>query len=1065
MKTLGALLPALMLTLIPASAQTITTSSPLPNGVLNQSYTTQLACTNCKGLNFVMVSGNLPAGYQLSPSGIISGITSVAGTSTFQIGLLPPAGGVTAGTKTFTLTIPSGLTILTTGFPTGAVGVTYSQPISASGGVPPYTWSITQGSLPPGLGIQNNNAIGGTPTAVGTYNFTLTVYDSQQNGAFLQTSITINTTSSAGATITTTTLPNGVVNVAYTGQLACNNCTGWTWSLSSGLLPLGLSLSAGGAITGTPSTAGTNSFQVTLSPPQVNTESAPPSPVSQIFTITVNGLGLGITQTTLPIGFTTTPYSTTLTGSGGLTPYTWSLTSTANDGLTIGASTGTLSGTPTASGTYLLTVQLADSSGLTASKQFTLTVSTGLSILTTSLPNGSVGTIYPTQTLTAGGGQPPYRWAVTTGTLPPGLALDPVFGRISGTPTANGKSTFTLTVTDNQANTATGTLSITVGAGITITISPATLTGASVGTAYSQAFSATGGTAPYTWTTASGTLPAGVTLSAAGTLSGTPTTAGTYNFTVQATDANQATGQAALSLVVNSAPVLTVTTTSLGNAVVGAQYSQSLAANGGVPPYTWTITTGSLPAGLTLTASSGAITGTPTAAATSNFTAQVTDSAKTTATKALSIVVASALTVAPATLPAGTVGVAYGAALPLTVTGGTPPYSYSLSPTNTNGTPVSTDGLTINATTGAISGTPTAAGQFTLPIVVTDSSSPNQKAAQNVAITVNARSVTITVTPATLPAATAGASYTQALAATGGTAPYKFAVTAGSLPTGLSLSGAGAFSGTASAAGSSTFTVTATDANGSTGTIQYTLAVNTPSAPSFTLTGVPATSGFQQQLGATPTISAAYPSAITGTVVLTFTPSVTPPSGSTGTIDDAMIQFSGGGRSTTFTIPAGSTTSGSNLTVLTGTTAGTITLTTTLTASGATLGSAVTQTILNKPGVPFISKVTLQQISGGVNVVVTGFSSTRDMINGQFTFAPATGDTFTSDNVSVPLQNAFTTWWSNTAQSNPYGTEFTLTVPFTLATATQSVSSVVAVSVTVTLQNSVGASNPVTLSQ
>jgi hypothetical protein len=174
-----------------------------------------------------------------------------------------------------------------------------------------------------------------------------------------------------------------------------------------------------------------------------------------------------------------------------------------------------------------------------------------------------------------------------------------------------------------------------------------------------------------------------------------------------------------------------------------------------------------------------------------------------------------------------------------------------------------------------------------------------------------------------------------------------------------------------------------------------------------------------------------------------------------------MIQFSGGaGRNATFTVPAGSTTA-PNLTVLTGTTAGTITLTTTLSSGG----SPTTQTIVNASGVPFISKVTLQQAAGGVTVVVTGFSSTRDMTNASFVFAPATGDTFQSNNISVPVQNAFNTWYANTAQSNPFGTQFTLTIPFTLATATQSVTSVAVVSVTVTLQNSKGASNSVTLSQ
>lgn len=1043
-----------------AMAQTITSSSPLPDGTLNQAYSVQLQCSSCQGYSFQLVAGtgNFPPGLGISPSGVISGVPSQVGTYTFNIGLYTAATGIPVSQRTFSITIPSSLTLLTTTFPAGSVGTPYSQVLSASGGVPPYVWSTISGSgnLPPGLGIQNGSsaAIVGTPTTTGTFTFTLKVSDSLGNGAFVQTSITIGV-GTTGPVITTTTLPNGVVNVGYNAQLACINCAGYTWSLTSGLLPLGLSLNSGGGISGTPSTAGSFSFQVTLSPPAQFAAAQSPS-VSQVFSMIVNGAPLGIVQTTVPFGFAGTAYSTTITATGGLLPYTWSLTSptTSNDGLTINSSTGVINGTPISTGTFIISVTVADSSGLTYSQQFTLSVYTSLSVLTTSLPNGTVGTVYPQQMLMAGGGQPPYRWTVTVGTLPPGLTLSNVLGTITGTPTSSGSYPFTVSVTDNQSNTATGKLSITVGGGVTITISPTTLPAGTVGTAYTQSLTASGGTAPYTWSTTAGTVPAGLILTSTGAITGTPTTAGTSSFTVQATDANQANGTQTLSITIAAAAPLTITTTSLANATVNATYTQGLTATGGVPPYTWSLSSGTLPAGLTLTASSGAISGTPTAASTSSFTVLVTDSAKTTATKALGIVVVGPLTVTAGTLPAGTVGVAYNAPSPLTVSGGTPPYSYSLA---------STDGLTINPTTGAISGTPAAAGQFTLAVGVTDSGTPSQKATQNLSLTVNA-AVKITLAPATLPAATAGAAYSQAVTATGGASPYKFAVTSGSLPGGLSLSTTGTISGTPTAAGTGSFTITATDSNGVTGSLAYTLAVNAPSAPSVTLTGVPAASGFQQQLAITPTISSTYPSAVTGTVTLTFTPSVTPPAGTVGTIDDAMIQFSGGGRTATFTIPAGSTTA-SNLTVLTGTTAGTITLTTTLSSNGATLGSPTTQTIVDAAGVPFISKVTLQQVSGGVTVVITGFSSTRDMINASFAFAPATGDTFTSDNISVPVQTAFNTWWANTATSNPFGTQFTLTVPFTLATATQSVTNVVVVSVTVTLLNSKGASNPVTLSQ
>ncbi len=302
---------------------------------------------------------------------------------------------------------------------------------------------------------------------------------------------------------------------------------------------------------------------------------------------------------------------------------------------------------------------VTDSSGLTATKAFILTVSAALSILTTTLPAGTINVAYPTQTLSAGGGQPPYRWVVVTtgpGNLPPGLTLDGVFGRISGTPTASGTFTFELMVTDNNANTATGTLSITVGGNIVIT--PATLPNAAAGTAYSQTLTATGGQSPYGWAVTSGSLPVGLTLGATtGVISGTPALAGSATFTVTVTDSTRITGTAAFTLVV-SGPV-TITTTSLPDGTIGTAYSQTLAATGETTPYTWAVTTGTLPAGLTLAASTGIISGTPTAAATSSFTVTVTDAGHTTAHQALSIATAIALTVTPTTLPAATVGTAY----------------------------------------------------------------------------------------------------------------------------------------------------------------------------------------------------------------------------------------------------------------------------------------------------------------------------------------------------------------------------------------------------------------------
>jgi hypothetical protein len=853
-----------------------------------------------------------------------------------------------------------------------------------------------------------------------------------------------------GQAITTTSLPNGTINQPYSQQINCTNCTGYVWNVYSGALPSGLSLGhTTGLISGTPITTGAASFVVGIVPLQ---SSFLPTPVTQALTITINGLTLAINQTAIPGGFTGQAYSTTLTGTGGTPPYAWALSGTGNDGLTIGRTTGILAGTPTAAGTFPITVVLTDSANSTALQTYSLSVVTGLSILTASFPNGTVGTAYPQQVLSAGGGQPPYRWTVTAGGLPTGLTLNGVYGNITGTPTAAGAYPFTLTVTDYQLNTASANFTITVVGGA-ITIAPTTLPAGAVGTSYTQTLTATGGVAPYTWAVSAGTLPVGLALNASsGVLSGTPTAPGASSFTVQATDSTQATGRAAYTLAVTGP--LTITTTSLPDGTTGSAYSQTLAAIGGTTPYSWSITAGTLPAGLALNATSGAITGNPTTVGSSTFTVTVTDATRTTATQSLTLAIDAPLTLTPSILPAASVGVVY--SQKFTAAGGKGPYTYALTGTLPAG-------FTFTASTATLTGTAPAAESGSFTITATDSLARTA----TVQVTLTVTGAPLSVTPTSLPAATVGTAYTQTLTVTGGVSPYKFAVTSGSLPAGFSLNATnGTISGTATAAETGTFTVTVTDSTGATLPVTLTLTANAVTPPSVTITGLPVATGFEQQLVGTLAVGSPYPVAITGVTTLTFTPSVTPSAG----VDDLLIEFSNGSRTLNFTIPAGSTTAtlnnASSITVLTGTTAGTITLTTVLTdPNGNRLGTNTT-TIVTAAGVPFISNVTLTQVPGGVNVTVTGFSSTRDMINGQFAFVSSSNSTFTYPNVSVPLNTAFTTWWAMPSTTNAYGTQFSVTVPFTITNPQDdAISNVVAVSVTVTLENSKGASNPVTLSQ
>jgi hypothetical protein len=393
------------------------------------------------------------------------------------------------------------------------------------------------------------------------------------------------------------------------------------------------------------------------------------------------------------------------------------------------------------------TVTVTDSetpTAKTATANLSIVVNPAVSVTTTSLPGGVIGTAYPGATLQAAGGVTPYTWAVTTGSLPAGLSLNTSTGAISGTPSGTfvGPVNFTVTVTDNESptkKTATANLSITISVNtLTVTTTTASLPTGVINNFYSATLQASGGVMPYTWSQTGGTLPAGLTLNSNGTISGTPTALGTASFTVQVKDSETPTAQtasASLSISINNSAPLMVTTTSsqlpAGN--TGYAYpSTSLQATGGVQPYTWSYT-GNLPTGLSMSAG-GTITGTPSAAGTFNFTAKVTDSSSPTpgtATAGLQIVVTTpaTLTLPPSgALANATINQNYSGAI--NASGGIGPYSFSVNgsavPTDGTNVPLA-DGLYVSNTGGntlSIGGTPTATGTVTLTnVTVTDSAS------------------------------------------------------------------------------------------------------------------------------------------------------------------------------------------------------------------------------------------------------------------------------------------------------------------------------------------------------
>jgi hypothetical protein len=247
---------------------------------------------------------------------------------------------------------------------------------------------------------------------------------------------------------------------------------------------------------------------------------------------------------------------------------------------------------------------------------------------------------------------------------------------------------------------------------------------------------------------------------------------------------------------------------------INVSYSQTVSKTGGTGAATFAVTSGSLPTGLTLTGATGVLSGTPTAAGTYNFDVTATDTAGSTTTKSYTVIINSAVSVSPATLPNTTQNIAYSQTVSASNGTGTKTFSISSGSLPT--------GLSINAGTGVISGTPTTAGTYNFTVTATDSVGGTGSQAYTVVI-----ASPITVSPASLPDSTLNIAYSQTVSASNGTGAKTFSVSAGSLPTGLSLNaGTGVISGNSSAAGTYNFTITATDTVNATGSQAYTVVIN-----------------------------------------------------------------------------------------------------------------------------------------------------------------------------------------------------------------------------------------------
>jgi uncharacterized protein (TIGR03437 family) len=334
-------------------------------------------------------------------------------------------------------------------------------------------------------------------------------------------------------------------------------------------------------------------------------------------------------------------------------------------------------------------------------------------ITTEALANATTGGAY-SASLSVSGGTPPYsNWTVGAGSLPPGLSLDPVAGSISGTPSASGTFNFWITVQDSAGGISPAK-SLAITTSVPVIATTASVLSIVVGTAYSYTLAVSGGTPPYNnWTVASGSLPQGLFLNpVTGVISGTPITVGIYNFTLTVQDATGVTSAPQPLTIVTGVAIIT---NSLPKGTLTAPYNVQLIGAGGTQPYvSWLVSSGVLPPGLTLTAGTGLLSGTPITSGSYSFSVTVTDSAATTSiAQPFTIVIAPTPVITTGALLPGLPGVPYSATL--FASGGTLPLTWAITGTLPTG-------LSFSPGTGVISGTPQspAGSTFNFSVQVTD---------------------------------------------------------------------------------------------------------------------------------------------------------------------------------------------------------------------------------------------------------------------------------------------------------------------------------------------------------
>ena len=564
-----------------------------------------------------VTDGTLPAGLEISTGGVFSGVPTETGLFSFTVRASNTYGAATQAVIVAVDRVPA---FSAASPPNGSFGQSYSYTFEAVA-VPAAAFTVTDGSLPPGVDLSSTGLLSGTPTATGDFTFTV---NAANRAGDVEASFTVQIR--RAATFGQASPPAGAVGVDYSYTFTATGVPSTVaYSLGTGSVPPGLTLSGTGVLSGTPTTSGTYTFEVVAS------NGVNPDAVRSVTMLV--GTPPVFSPTSVPNATRTLYFERLFVATGVPSTITYGVVDVAAlpPGLSVNAQ-GYLLGTPTASGTFSFVITASNGVGPATLRPVTLVVDEPVApvfVTTSPLPNATVGVPYPLA-LQVTGVPAPWTFGLQAGSnMPPGVVMSPSTGALSGTPTVAGSYSFTVRASNGVAPDAVRTFVIQVEPAPTapaITVASPPLSG-TVGVTYpSYTFVATG--VPTPAFSAVGSVPPGLTLSGTGVLSGAPTAAGSFTFTVRASNGVSPADEKTFTFTIAPAEVTPLVITSAlpsGTATAGTTYvSHTFQATPTTPTRSWGIASGALPLGMTLSAE-GVLSGTPTSVGVHRFLVEVSN--------------------------------------------------------------------------------------------------------------------------------------------------------------------------------------------------------------------------------------------------------------------------------------------------------------------------------------------------------------------------------------------------------------------------------------------------------